>query len=464
MRVVVSQVSFEHLTLPKEGPSTVSVVLLSNEEGSAPLASAELAGSSDVVLSVTATLPSLDGGLQLQVRLPGGEEGPVPLCTTDLIALGVGAPGVSEGRLLKVPLELAAAPPDAAAAKAPPPAKGKKGAAAPAAAEAAPAAGCSFSCFWRVEPDFMDVSLQRCHPLAVKYFGSAFRDEARGRQMLWREDLRGERGEDNPGLGATRRYELSAPLKPSYLIGDPTSRAARFGYVFDKTQLSITLGAQTVQVGLARLMEQLFACVTAEQASAVLLEMKRFLNQGANLMQIDAQEALDKLSKLFLPFERLVRNVWTEGPEVAYDRYKASLRALLETELETREREAAWAAASKGGFGPKPLVPQLVHDARVADPRVGAPPTKALKPRYLAPASSGTRFGLLAFKGAPPAPTKSVMGRSMMGNSVAGLSHAPSLPASQSASRVASKPGSVCGSSKAGSKVSSREPRSPVRD
>ena len=158
-----------------------------------------------------------------------------------------------------------------------------------------------------------------------------------------------------------------------------------------------------------------------------------------------------------------MRNVWTEGPEVAYDRYKASLCALLETELETREREAAWAAASKGGFGPKPLVPQLVHDARVADPRVGAPPTKALKPRYLAPASSGTRFGLLAFKGAPPAPAKSV-GGSMMGNSV-GLSHAPSLAASQSASRVASKAGSVCGStapSKAGSKVSSRA--SPVRD
>ena len=215
MRVVVSQVSFEHLTLPKEGPSTVSVVLLSNEEGSAPLASAELAGSSDVVLSVTATLPSLDGGLKLQVQLPGGEDGPVPLCTADLIALGVGAPGASEGRLLRVPLELAEAPPAAAAAKAPPPAKGKKGAAAPAATEAAPAADCSFSCFWRVEPDFMDVSLERCHPLAVRYFGSAFRDEARGRQMLWREGLRGERGEDNPGLGATRRYELSAPLKPS---------------------------------------------------------------------------------------------------------------------------------------------------------------------------------------------------------------------------------------------------------
>ena len=72
-----------------------------------------------------------------------------------------------------------------------PAAQGKKGAAAPAATEAAPAADCSFSCFWRVEPDFMDVSLERCHPLAVRYFGSAFRDEARGRQMLWRAPRRG---------------------------------------------------------------------------------------------------------------------------------------------------------------------------------------------------------------------------------------------------------------------------------
>ena len=109
-------------------------------------------------------------------------------------------------------------------------------------------------------------------------------------------------------------------------------------------------------------------------------------------------------------------------------------------------------------------MPQLVHDARVADPRVGAPPTKPLKPRYLAPASSGTRFGLLAFKGAPPVPSKST-GHSLMGNSVVGLSNVPSMPASQGASRVASMAPSVCGStapSKAGSKVSSREPRSPV--
>ena len=76
MRVVVSQVSFEHLTLPKEGPSTVSVVLLSNEEGSAPLASAELAGSSDVILSVTATLPSLDGGLKLKCGFLEAKMGP----------------------------------------------------------------------------------------------------------------------------------------------------------------------------------------------------------------------------------------------------------------------------------------------------------------------------------------------------------------------------------------------------
>ena len=223
MRVVVSQVSFEHLSLPEDGPSTVILTLSSNEEDSAPLGSAKLARATAVVTSVTATLPSLNAGLQLQLRLPGGEEGPVVLCTTDLLALGVGAPGVSEGRLLKVPLQLAGTPPAKAPAAAAPPAKGKgappakekaapptKGAAP--AADAAPAAECSFSCFWRVEPDFPDVSLHRCPPLAVKYFGSAFRDELRSRQSIWREELRRECGEDNPGHGTTRRYVSTLAL------------------------------------------------------------------------------------------------------------------------------------------------------------------------------------------------------------------------------------------------------------
>jgi hypothetical protein len=53
----------------------------------------------------------------------------------------------------------------------------------------------------------------------------------------------------------------------------------------------------------------------------------RYLNKGANLMQIDAEDTLACLRRVSLPFERLVRNVWTEGPEVAYDRYKAGLQA-----------------------------------------------------------------------------------------------------------------------------------------
>ena len=344
MRVVLSAVTIGELKLPEGSESrTVSAVVLSSAEGSPQLGYAELAvqGSTGIANAVAVTLPSLDDGMQLQVTLSGAEDGeePKPLCTCDLLALGVAAAGRSEGRVHNSPMQAAAGGGGAAP---PEPAKGKKGAPPP--AEAAPAADASLSCFWRVEPDFPDLSLQRCPPLAIRYFGAAYRDENRARQSLWREELQRDRNDavergltlalggdkdarpyadwqvaPNPGLGATRRYEMSAPLKPSYLIGDPTSRASRYGYVHDKTQLSIQLSAQTIQarpspplwplgmarvggwlmggrrrraggglsavltcvpcvvpqVQLNRLMEQLFASVTAEQASDVLNEMKR---------------------------------------------------------------------------------------------------------------------------------------------------------------------------------------------
>jgi hypothetical protein len=98
---------------------------------------------------------------------------------------------------------------------------------------------------------------------------------------------------------------------------------------------------------------------------------------------------------------------------------------MLEQELETRATEAAWAAGMRGGFGPKPLVPQLVHDMRVADPRVGAPkPAKPPVQRYLSPAATlqgepaaGTRLGLASFKGKPPAPVPAHATGGLFGNS-----------------------------------------------
>lgn len=156
-----------------------------------------------------------------------------------------------------------------------------------------------------------------------------------------------------------------------------------------------TVRLLATQVKLGRLMEQLYACVTAQQASEVLGTIRKYLLQGANLQMIEAAEALQQVSSVRLPFERLVRNVWTEGPEVAYDRNKATLQKLLEGELQTRATEAKWAASSAGTYGPKPLVPQLVHDARVSAPPPKTPPARKLSPRptpgALAPARTALK-------------------------------------------------------------------------
>lgn len=414
MRITISALTLSELQLPEEPAPTLLELLLGPTEGE-PLTTAELAvqGKSAIANAATVTVPSLDAGLLLQVRMtlpaaPEGEgeggEGPTTsiLCTADLAALGVGksATGATEGRLH----------------------------------EAAMTAGegggeSTLSCFWRTEADFLDVSLERVAPLAVRYFMDSNRDESRGRQSMWREEMANERNETNPGLGATRRYEVSAPLKPSYLMGDPTSRATRYGYVRDKTALSITLTAQHVQVQLARLVEQLLACVSAEQATDVLVAIRKFLLQGANLMQIDAEELLKLLQRLFLPFERLVRSVWEEGPEVAYDRTKATLIRMMEAELQNREKEAAY-ASSKGTYGPKPLVAQMVHDMRVAAPPPRTPPAKA---RYLATSTAGQRIGLVSYQGKPAAATKVLGGP-------------PGLATAGGASNLESKRASLAGS------------------
>jgi hypothetical protein len=56
-----------------------------------------------------------------------------------------------------------------------------------------------------------------------------------------------------------------------------------------------------------------------------------------NLPQIDAAATLKLVRRLRLPFERLVRNVWMEGPEVYYDRAKAALEKLLAKEVARRK-------------------------------------------------------------------------------------------------------------------------------
>ena len=68
--------------------------------------------------------------------------------------------------------------------------------------------------------------------------------------------------------------------------------------------------------------------------------MKRFLENGDNLQQSDTAQILHQIQNLRLPFERLVRNVWTEGPEVSYDRIRATLTRMLQQDIAQRKAVA----------------------------------------------------------------------------------------------------------------------------
>ena len=127
---------------------------------------------------------------------------------------------------------------------------------------------------------------------------------------------------------------------------------------------------------------------SAQQATDALIAIKRFLFTGANLTHVDADEAHGVLRGLHLPFERLVRNVWVEGPEVAYDVAKAGLEQVLAEESARVKAEKAWLAKQVDGYGPRPLVQQLVHDIGAESRRRRAQPAR------------GPRVGLLTFLGA----------------------------------------------------------------
>ena len=135
-------------------------------------------------------------------------------------------------------------------------------------------------------------------------------------------------------------------------------------------------------------------CTTAEQAVSALEAIGDFLDEPGNMPQIDAALVLRQIKGLRLPFERLVRNVWQEGPEVAYDRTKATLQRTLQREV-TR-RKALAAAKANGTAAPPPASPTTTL---AGDEFLLVPPHA--KPQSLAMSSTsyGIRAGLLTFEG-----------------------------------------------------------------
>jgi len=275
------------------------------------------------------------------------------------------------------------------------PAKGKGKGAAPKVEETPELPACTIQGWWRQEAALPDMRTQIAPPLALSYAVPANREALLERNSLWREEMCEANGMAHEGTGAHHRWQPAAPVKPSYLKGDISSRQVRSQYIQEKNQDRILLSAQAVQREYDVLVTELLACVTAVQASECLGKMKEFVLSAANLTMIEVDSALKQLNKLHLPFERLVRNVWVEGPEVAYDRTKASLIGILSKEIAARKAEAAYKGDSEEKFGPRELVPSLVHELH---PELHHSPF-AKGPPVAPPPPSVTRVGLVSFHG-----------------------------------------------------------------
>uniref|UniRef100_A0A7S4FCI0 Uncharacterized protein n=1 Tax=Chrysotila carterae TaxID=13221 RepID=A0A7S4FCI0_CHRCT len=251
--------------------------------------------------------------------------------------IGKGQDGAVEVEIqLKLPASIA--PPPVEETAPPPAAKGKggKGAPPPPPEPAEPrraVATCVLTCQWRLETALPSMAAQRIPALGLRFSAPENREDLATRHALWREELSNANNVPNACAGSSHRWEPAKPTQPHYLSGDIKSRTALEEYERQKNHERIRLDTQVVQREYDILHDKLLRCVTAQQASEALHEMNAYLLYGSNLAMVDAEAAVRKLEKVKLPFERLVRNVWVAGPEVAYDAAKEKLRAQLQTYL-----------------------------------------------------------------------------------------------------------------------------------
>lgn len=215
----------------------------------------------------------------------------------------------------------------------------------------------------RVSVQLPSLLAERMPPLALKYAVPANRKELISRQALWREEMCATAiGCSNSGLGASLRWERAPPVKPVRTLGDATTRRLRSERAVEMNEDRVVLSRQAVQREYDARHAALLTCVTALQAHTQLQCMRAYALTGANLAMLDASDALARLRKVRLPFERLVRNVWSAGPETKFDASKASLDKLLEAEAADRAAaEAAIASTGRVPYGPRMLVPQTMH-------------------------------------------------------------------------------------------------------
>ena len=226
----------------------------------------------------------------------------------------------------------------------------------------------------------------RCPGLAARYTAPIHRDEVTRRLDTWVTEMEEVVHKPTKLHTGAWPYGAQPPYRPHHLLGDPMTRARRAEVVADNAAIKAALSSHTVTLKLQILKDELPGCTTAEQAHKALEQIKTFLETGDHLQQIDAQAMLKQLRNLRLAFERLVRNVWSEGPEVMYDRSKAALEKLLQREL--ARRKAAKLAP------PPPAEPPATKTTLAQD-------IKELAVRHKKEGEYDLRLGLLSFKGKP---------------------------------------------------------------
>jgi len=197
-----------------------------------------------------------------------------------------------------------------------------------------------------------------------------------------------------------------APYVPHHMaLGDPLARKSKVDYIANGEADRVMMTRQKVGVQLRLMQDRLPTCVTAQQGVAVLSEIRAFLQseqvmraEGSSVVVrepkvrlVDAKAVLKQVRNLRLPFEYLVRSVWEEGPEVEYDRTKASLVRLLQQEIARRKRLEDEAAANKA-----PVVPA---SSKTRTGRRLAANIEGFVPPRPATTPGGPRLGLLSFYG-----------------------------------------------------------------
>jgi len=207
-----------------------------------------------------------------------------------------------------------------------------------------------------------------CQSLSMRYGAPDDRQKFEDRLMTWRTEMGDVTKEPKYPLFVEQydplpwQQQWLPPYIPHHMYGDPQTQATRNEYIEGGKELTVLFRSQAVAVELSKLMEVLPTCAKPEQAFHALEAVHNFLNDHKeedqttthvspngvrtrvtktvryeNLPQIDAAATLKLVRRLNLPFERLVRNVWMEGPEVYYDRSKASLEKLLQKEVARRK-------------------------------------------------------------------------------------------------------------------------------